>query len=87
MIKITKIFIANVGVNTNYENKYGIKSPIFSNGTFEFIPIKESDKIKGEISHIDHVNLIPQDAQNFEKKIPELNLSKYNLLCLSLYYL
>lgn len=48
MIKITKIFIANVGVNTDYENKYGIKSPIFSNGTFEFIPIKESDKIKGE---------------------------------------
>lgn len=41
-----KIFIANVGVNTSY----GLKSPLFDDGSFEFIPIKEGKGIEG--SHI-----------------------------------
>ena len=49
MIKVTKIYIANVGVNAHYKSKYGLISPIFENGTFEFIPIKEYSKISGEL--------------------------------------
>jgi hypothetical protein len=37
-----KLFIANVGVNMSDSAKRGIKSPVFKNQTFEFIPIKES---------------------------------------------
>ena len=48
MIKVTKIYIANVGVNAHHKSKYGLISPIFENGTFEFIPIKENSKISGE---------------------------------------
>ena len=48
MIGIPKIYIANVGVNAKYEDTYGIKSPIFEDGTFEFIPIKESSEISGK---------------------------------------
>lgn len=37
---MTKIYIANVGVNRSDE-KRGLMSPIFPDNTFEFIPIKE----------------------------------------------
>jgi len=36
-----KLYIANVGVNTKDASKRGIKSPVFPDQTFEFIPIKE----------------------------------------------
>ncbi|MCK4736118.1 MAG: hypothetical protein KAT65_26925 [Methanophagales archaeon] len=41
-----KLYIANVGVNTTHASpkKGGCKSPIFPNGTFEFIPIPEDKR-------------------------------------------
>ena len=46
--KVPKIYIVNVGVNAKYKSKYGLISPIFKDGTFEFIPIKENSKISGD---------------------------------------
>ncbi|MDI6839263.1 MAG: hypothetical protein QMD71_00135 [bacterium] len=40
-----KLFIANVGVNTSHVSK-GLRSPIFSDKTFEFIPIPEEEERK-----------------------------------------
>jgi hypothetical protein len=40
------LYIANVGVNTKHAFERGIKSPIFPNGTFEFIPILEEEDSK-----------------------------------------
>ena len=40
--KTMKLYIVNVGVNLSDAQKRNVKSPIFNNGTFEFIPIKES---------------------------------------------
>ena len=37
-----------MGVNAQHKSKYGLISPIFENGTFEFIPIKEYSKISGD---------------------------------------
>jgi len=37
-----KLFVINVGVNQYDAKKRGMKSPIFEDGRFEFIPIKES---------------------------------------------
>lgn len=37
-----KLFVVNVGVNKTDAQQRGLKSPIFRDGTFEFIPIKES---------------------------------------------
>ncbi|MGC9777792.1 MAG: hypothetical protein HZR80_00955 [Candidatus Heimdallarchaeota archaeon] len=39
---MVKIYIANVGVNRSDE-KRGMMSPLFADGTFEFIPIKEAN--------------------------------------------
>lgn len=39
-----KIFFVNVGVNSSDARKRGIMSPIFEDGRFEFIPIKEVRK-------------------------------------------
>lgn len=39
-----KLFVVNVGVNKSDASKRKMKSPIFSDKTFEFIPIKESKK-------------------------------------------
>lgn len=36
-----KVYVANVGVNSADANSRGLKSPIFKDRTFEFIPIKE----------------------------------------------
>lgn len=36
-----KLYIANVGVNTKHASECGIKSPVFPDQTFEFIPILE----------------------------------------------
>jgi len=43
-----KIYVANVGANSADASKRGIKSPIFQNGTFEFIPIKEKATFSNE---------------------------------------
>lgn len=47
MIKIPKIYIANVGVNAHHRSKYGLMSPLLKDGKFEFIPIKEYSKKEG----------------------------------------
>lgn len=36
-----RLFVANVGVNTADARSRGLKSPVFDDRTFEFIPIKE----------------------------------------------
>ena len=38
-----RIYLANVGANTSAEHK-GLVSPIFDDGTFEFLPIPEGDR-------------------------------------------
>jgi hypothetical protein len=45
-----KLYIANVGVNTKDASKRGIRSPIFPDKTFEFIPIKERQE-DSEFTH------------------------------------
>jgi len=40
---MVKVYIANVGVNRSDE-KRGMMSPLFNDGTFEFVPIKEAKK-------------------------------------------
>jgi len=44
---MTKIYLANVGVNRSDE-KRGMMSPLFEDNTFEFIPIKENKEVKGK---------------------------------------
>lgn len=39
-----KLFVANVGVNMSSARLRGLKSPVFPDGTFEFVPIKESSR-------------------------------------------
>lgn len=39
-----RLFVVNVGVNTSDEAKRGLRSPIFPDGTFELVPIKEHNK-------------------------------------------
>ena len=39
-----KLYVANVGVNTSHSSgKAGLKSPVFPDSTFEFVPIEEDD--------------------------------------------
>jgi hypothetical protein len=38
---VTRIFLANVGVNSA-DAQDGLRSPIFGDGTFEFVPIRET---------------------------------------------
>jgi hypothetical protein len=51
-----KLYVANVGVNKSDADKRGIKSPIFYDGTFEFIPIKGS-KADSKYTHHKYDNL------------------------------
>jgi len=44
---MTKVYLANVGVNRSDE-KRGMMSPLFQDNTFEFVPIKENKMIKGD---------------------------------------
>ena len=37
-----KLYVANVGVNTSSARQRGLKSPVFPDDTFEFVPIKEA---------------------------------------------
>ena len=37
-----KLYVANVGVNIASARSRGLKSPVFPDGSFEFVPIKES---------------------------------------------
>lgn len=37
-----RLYVANVGVNTADVRRRGVKSPVFPDGSFEFVPIKES---------------------------------------------
>jgi hypothetical protein len=36
-----QVFVVNVGVNSNDAAKRGLRSPVFPDGTFEFVPITE----------------------------------------------
>ncbi|MEW6417218.1 MAG: hypothetical protein AB1480_03745 [Nitrospirota bacterium] len=60
-----KIFIVNVGVNASHS----LKSPIFEDGTFEFIPIPENRVESGKFT------LTYSDLRSFYN--PEESLSKY----------
>jgi len=64
-----KLYIANVGVNTKDASKRGIRSPIFPDKTFEFIPIKE----RQEDSEFTHNKYSTLKCYNN----PELRLSHY----------
>ena len=39
-----KLYVVNVGVNTADAGKRGLCSPVFPDGTFEFVPIKEESR-------------------------------------------
>ena len=39
-----RLYVVNVGVNTADASKRGLRSPVFPDGTFEFIPIKEESR-------------------------------------------
>jgi hypothetical protein len=39
-----RVFVANVGVNSNDASERGLRSPLFGDGTFEMVPIKEASK-------------------------------------------
>ena len=39
-----KLYVVNVGVNTADAGKRGLRSPMFPDGTFEFVPIKEESR-------------------------------------------
>ncbi len=39
-----RLFVANVGVNTADARSRGLRSPVFDDGTFEFVPIKEPSR-------------------------------------------
>lgn len=64
-----KLYIANVGVNTKDASKRGIRSPIFPDKKFEFIPIKEHPE-DSEFTHNKYSTLKCYNN-------PELRLSHY----------
>jgi len=39
-----RLYVINVGVNANDAQKYQLRSPIFSDRSFEFVPIRESER-------------------------------------------
>ena len=39
-----RLYVVNVGVNTADAAKRGLRSPVFPDGTFEFVPIKEESR-------------------------------------------
>ena len=41
-----RLFVANVGVNSNDARKRGLRSPVLPDGSFEFVPIKESSTFR-----------------------------------------
>jgi hypothetical protein len=41
-----KLYIANVGVNSADASRRGLRSPIFQDGRFELVPIKEPDEYR-----------------------------------------
>ena len=72
---MTKIYLANVGVNRSDE-KRGMMNPLFEDNTFEFIPIKENKRVKGNIiptyetlkaynSDLPLANYLPEKIHNY----------------------
>ena len=39
-----RLYVVNVGVNTADAGERGLRSPVFPDGTFEFVPIKEESR-------------------------------------------
>jgi len=48
-VPMGRIFVVNVGVNTS---DYPLRSPIFADGSFEFVPIREYRRFEGPDIHI-----------------------------------
>ena len=68
-----RIFIINVGVNASHGS---LRSPIFSDGTFEFLPIPESrDSKRG----CPECTLLPRYLDLFREKLLYLPRKSYNL--------
>lgn len=42
-----RLYVANVGVNTADANKRRMRSPVFRDGSFEFVPIREESRFSG----------------------------------------
>jgi hypothetical protein len=69
-----KLFIVNVGVNKSDASKRKMKSPIFSDKTFEFIPIKESKtqvKYCDDSSHYSSIKCFNNPKENLAKYLPD----------------
>jgi hypothetical protein len=41
-----RVYVANVGVNSADADKRGLRSPVFTDGRFELVPIKEPDEYR-----------------------------------------
>ncbi len=52
-----KLYVANVGVNA-HAGRWGLRSPVFPDGTFEFVPIKEESRFS-QVSGIPSYNEVP----------------------------
>jgi len=72
---LMKLFVANVGVNMDDVKKRNIKSPIFKDATFEFIPIKESNK-NTSFSELEYSELY--SFNNLGKKLINYIPKKYH---------
>jgi len=53
-----RLFVANVGVNTADARSRGLKSPVFDEGRFEFVPIKEPSRFAGS-THVRRYRDLP----------------------------
>jgi hypothetical protein len=75
-----KLFVVNVGVNKSDASKRKMKSPIFSDKTFEFISIKEPKKnVKycDDSSHYNSIKCFNNAKKNLAEYLPD-ELHNYN---------
>jgi hypothetical protein len=68
-----KLFVVNVGVNTADESKWGLRSPIFSDDTFELVPILERSHLHGRDGILNYADLpsVTGRAKNLGDFIPD----------------
>lgn len=68
-----KLFVVNVGVNTADESKWGLRSPIFSDDTFELVPILERTHLHGRDGILNYADLpsVTGRAKNLGDFIPD----------------
>ena len=53
-----KLYVANVGVNKAHADRWGLRSPVFPDSTFEFVPIKEESRFS-QVSGIPSYDELP----------------------------